>query len=244
MLASSKKETTKNDITEMLPRPFKKKRTFEEVADEIKKLVFRGLLKPGSKLPSEFELARQFTVGRQTIRESLRLLEMSGFITIRPGAMGGAVVADTIIETLTRSFLDTFEMGNIRAGEITAVRRAVEKAILSHVVDNGTEADIATLRENVLTARTKKEGLENVQFHNALARATRNQVFVTLMQLLMAVVANLTVRFPRSEEYSAQANRIHEEIVTAIADKRKDDALVLLEKDLLLLNERFEKLGC
>ena len=66
--------------------PLKGKRAFEEVSSQIKKLVFEGVLKPGDRLPSETELAVRFNVGRQTIREALRILELSGFITVFPCA--------------------------------------------------------------------------------------------------------------------------------------------------------------
>lgn len=63
--------------------PVKSKRTFEEVSSKIKNLIFDGTLKPGDRLPSESELAVQFGVGRQTLREALRILELSGFIFMR-----------------------------------------------------------------------------------------------------------------------------------------------------------------
>jgi DNA-binding GntR family transcriptional regulator len=77
------------------------RRTFEEVCSEIKKLIIKGILRPGNKLPSESELARQFGVGRQTIREGLRLLELSGFITIQKGSAGGPIFDKVISLPLT-----------------------------------------------------------------------------------------------------------------------------------------------
>jgi len=58
--------------------PIKSKRAFEEVSSRIKELIFEGVLKPGDKVSSEGELAKQFNVGRQTVREALRILELSG----------------------------------------------------------------------------------------------------------------------------------------------------------------------
>ena len=86
--------------------PIKRMRTFEEVSSKIKEQIFEGAIKPGDKLPSETQLAGQFKVGRQTIREALRLLERSGFITIQKG--GGTY--DTFLQALamadTRYFTD------------------------------------------------------------------------------------------------------------------------------------------
>jgi DNA-binding FadR family transcriptional regulator len=59
--------------------PIKDLRTVNEISTKIKDLIFSGVLKPGDRLPSEVKLAQQLNVGRQTIREALRLLEISGF---------------------------------------------------------------------------------------------------------------------------------------------------------------------
>lgn len=77
------------NIEKPIFEPFKNnKRAFEEVSSSIKSLIFKGILQPGDKLPSEGELANQFNVGRQTVREALRILELSGFIKVQKGFGG------------------------------------------------------------------------------------------------------------------------------------------------------------
>ena len=78
--------------------PIRNGRIFEEVSFKIKELILNGTINPGDKLPSEAELAQQFGVSRQTIREALRLLELSGFITVQRGAHGGPLIKDTIVK--------------------------------------------------------------------------------------------------------------------------------------------------
>ena len=80
------------DKDQELFQPIKNERTFEKVSTRIKRLIFDGVLKPGDRLPSEMELAHQFDVGRQTIREALRILELSGFITVQKGGSGGPLI--------------------------------------------------------------------------------------------------------------------------------------------------------
>jgi GntR family transcriptional regulator len=55
------------------------------VKDEIVDSIAKGELKPGDKLPSEFELAKKLGVSRMTLRESLRALEEEGLVARKQG---------------------------------------------------------------------------------------------------------------------------------------------------------------
>ncbi len=55
------------------------------VKDEIVELIAKGELKPGDKLPSEYELAKKLGVSRMTLRESLRALEEEGLVARKQG---------------------------------------------------------------------------------------------------------------------------------------------------------------
>ena len=131
------------------------KRAFEDVSTKIKKWIIQGVVKPGDKLPSETQLARQFNVGRQTVREALRLLELSGFLTVHQGAHGGSVVTNTILETLCQSFLDAVQMKNISVAEVIAARNEIDKMVLIQAIRNATEEDISLLNENIRKAEQK-----------------------------------------------------------------------------------------
>ncbi len=78
----------------MLLNPINNKRVSELVSDEIKKAIFSGSLKPGEKLPPERELSQQLNVGRAVVRESLRILEVSGLVYIKRGTNGGTFVKE------------------------------------------------------------------------------------------------------------------------------------------------------
>ena len=54
------------------------KRNFEIIEARIRREIYNGALVPGQKLPNEFELARQFNVGRSAIStRSIDLRPMS-----------------------------------------------------------------------------------------------------------------------------------------------------------------------
>lgn len=63
-----------------------------EIVGELRQLIKAEGIKIGGKLPSERELAERMQVGRSTIREALRSLELLGLIETRRGE--GTFLAD------------------------------------------------------------------------------------------------------------------------------------------------------
>ena len=58
-------------------------KTSEVVARSIVRLAQQQGLTAGARLPSEAEMISAYRVGRGTLREALRILEVNGFITLK-----------------------------------------------------------------------------------------------------------------------------------------------------------------
>ena len=218
--------------------PLKTRRAFEEISAEIKHMIFSGMLKPGDRLPSETELGTQFGVSRHTIREAVRRLELSGFIVVQKGAAGGPVVVDTILQSISSLFLDAFQMKRMTTDELTRARLEVEKMVMKNVFGAITKREIALLRESVAEAKRKlDEGLtpfeEDLHFHKLLARATRNHVFVIMVESLMAVVAHFMSFLNIGADVSMKANAAHGRILDAIEEDDEPRALAELERHIM-----------
>jgi GntR family transcriptional regulator, transcriptional repressor for pyruvate dehydrogenase complex len=56
------------------------------VADHLQRLILRGGLKPGDRLPSQRELAQKLNVSRPSVREALSALETMGLIVVKVGS--------------------------------------------------------------------------------------------------------------------------------------------------------------
>ena len=60
-------------------------KVYQEVLDEIQRLINEEGLKPGDKLPSERTLAAELDASRASVREALRAIELLGMIVTRQG---------------------------------------------------------------------------------------------------------------------------------------------------------------
>lgn len=222
--------------------PIKSKRAFEDVSYKIKTLIFEGVLKPGDKLPSEAELSKQFSVGRQTVREALRILELSGFISVKKGFGGGPIVKDKISTKISGLYLDAFQMEKISVEEFNVARLAIEKAILNSAIDNLEEKDITNLQENLSRAKdiiAKKELATDVnfEFHSLLAEASKNNVLIILERTINRIMYNLRSQKAPDLKTSKRAIKAHEEIIKALINRDRKRAIDLLEKHLITVGK-------
>nr|WP_295969889.1 GntR family transcriptional regulator [uncultured Bacillus sp.] len=60
-------------------------KVYIEIVKQLREMIFREQLKPGDKLPSERELSERLMVGRSSVREALRALELLGLIETKRG---------------------------------------------------------------------------------------------------------------------------------------------------------------
>jgi GntR family transcriptional repressor for pyruvate dehydrogenase complex len=63
-----------------------------DIVSDIRDMIRREKIRPGDRIPSERELAETLQVGRSTLREALRSLELLGLIETRRGE--GTFLAD------------------------------------------------------------------------------------------------------------------------------------------------------
>ena len=103
--------------------------TGRRIAQELRRSILEGSLKPGARIGQE-ELAERFQASRIPVREGLKLLEAEGLVTIVPNA--GAWVAK----------LDAFEFD-----QTYKLREQVESLAIRESIDHLSASQIQRLRE-------------------------------------------------------------------------------------------------
>ena len=119
--------------------PVAPQRIFQEVADQLRRVISEGKLKPGDKLPPERELAGLFGVSRNTMREALRALELSGLIELKLGARGGAFVLPGSSNAVVNGMRDLYLLGAITPEHLTEARISVSAAVIRLACERITE---------------------------------------------------------------------------------------------------------
>ena len=165
----------------------------EAIADKIRELVEAGVHKPGSKLPSESDLARNMRVARSSVRTALQRLEAHGVLEGRRGV--GWHVRRTPaakVDGAAGLFVDR----RYSAADLLEVRIGLEglAASLAAVrITDGEIDDIAKHNQQHHEAGQTDDRDEllrtDVAFHEAIVRASRNEL---LFENYQQVVNELT----------------------------------------------------
>jgi DNA-binding FadR family transcriptional regulator len=191
---SIKSEQPKSSVA---PRfaPVKTKRGFQEVADQIRSEISAGRLAPGDRLPSERDMAVQFGVSRQAVREALRGLEMAGMVASKVGVAGGAFVESGDLDVVARGLEDLSSLGRFSNGSLLEARIIMTTTALGLACERGSEedfdrldADTDQIEELRIQKRFEERSKRVVDFYRILGVATHNDVFALLLNSLTQLV--------------------------------------------------------
>lgn len=117
-------------------RPIEPRAAYGLAVDLLQRQIHSGLLLPQERLPAERQLSDQFGISRVTLREALRVLETSDYITVRRGAQGGAFVSDQErLNQLAHHRITRAPAEAMRVAEFISVNQMAAARLLSNGAD-------------------------------------------------------------------------------------------------------------
>lgn len=180
----------------------------------------------GNKLPSEGSLCKTFGVSRTVVREAMRTLADRGLIEVAQGQVARIREPDSlVVEASLNTFLKRADYSPLLLME---ARRPLETEAAALAAQRATGEQIAALKkclQPVLTATTIKDQVAaELQFHECLAVASGNPLFVILHRTLTKLIVEwLTKALSAMGLVRSSSKRDpHELIVDAI--ERRDAA--------------------
>jgi GntR family transcriptional regulator, transcriptional repressor for pyruvate dehydrogenase complex len=200
-------------------------------------------LAPGSKLPSENQLAKQFGVSRSAIREAVSGVASLGLLEIRKGA--GMFVRAPSVGNLEFRGVDYTNLSD--TAKFLEIRVGLDSAAARIAAIRRTDEEVKFLRE--MCAATSRADFpiagaveSDLAFHLAIVRATRNEYFVSIQSFLLDHL-RAGITFTRtlesySQEMVEEVRREHWEILRAIEDRNPDLASRLAEQHVLNARSR------
>jgi DNA-binding FadR family transcriptional regulator len=151
----------------------------------LRKDILQGKYPPGTRLPAGKDLGEAFGVSITVVREALSRLKSDGLIVSYQGK--GVFVEN---DTKARPFrLATTEGQQISVNYIFELRIAIEVQAASLAATRRTAADLRAIRAALKLMQPAKASFEkalaaDIEFHLAIAEATKNPLIVSFTRFL------------------------------------------------------------
>ncbi len=169
----------------------------EQLLQTLTEKIDSGAWRPGARLPTERELARQYAVGRNTVRRALGDLERRGLIVRQVGR--GTFVS----EAHPMEFPNGIRPTVVNPEEMMEARLLIEPLLARLVVARASVAELDEIRSLAKRGDEARSMAEFEQwdnkFHRAIARASKNQYLIGIVEGMHSI--------RRSEEWGALRRR-------------------------------------
>jgi len=200
----------------------KKRILYEDIANEIERMIIENTLPTNSKLPSEQKLAEMLGVSRNILREALKTLKERGLISVKTG---NGIYVDKPGQKVLQDVLKRFVyFQNVPLNEVFEIRFSIEVSACGLAAARAGKKDLLEL-ENLI--REMKKSINNVslwsdvelRFHLSIAKSTKNPLFLAFIQTLTNMLSELFEKGYYKKNAIEHGIMGHENILEAIKSK-------------------------
>lgn len=200
------------------------KKTAMIVAQRIVADIHRRGNMVGDRLPSERAMLEQYEVGRGTLRESLRFLELQGVISLRPGPGGGPVVQRPDASSLATALTLLLQFENAPFRTIAEARTGLEPMMAQLAAERMSQDKLSELKLSVDTMHEHLDDQEvfleeNKRFHDLIAHGSGNALFGYLVDALLGILDGSAIGIDYPEVRRSAVHKAHLRIYEAIASR-------------------------
>ncbi|MCD7909160.1 MAG: FadR family transcriptional regulator [Clostridium sp.] len=217
------------------------KQTLGEItAQKLVRMIQEKGYVPGDKLPTEMELSEVLGVGRNTVREALRILMSRNIVTIRQGS-GTFISEKNGIPDDPLGFSMMEDTGQLTR-DLLQVRLILEPPIAALAAQNATKEDLDRLEQvldqvEALVRERKDYAERDSQFHAQIAACSHNTVMSNLVPVITDGV-RVFASAVKETEYD-QTLVSHRAIFEAIRDKKAVEAQQAMYFHLMYNQNRY-----
>jgi GntR family transcriptional regulator, transcriptional repressor for pyruvate dehydrogenase complex len=152
-------------------------KVYIEIVKQLRKMINADGLKSGDKIPSERELSERLNVGRSSVREALRALELLGLIETRRGE--GTFIKDFQNHQLVQ-LLSTFILQDEKAQlDVFETKCMIEMDSLRLCIKKMNKESLKSLKEYL-----NSDMIEDGAFFNQIVKMADNHLLYKIWVIL------------------------------------------------------------
>ena len=209
----------------------------QKILDEIMQAIKSGVWEPGSKIPSEQELATSLSVSRNSIREAIKTLNNRKVLESHPG-QGTFLSKDAMRYILSSELIDR-GYKDASLFEIVETRALIALQCAYWAAERATEEDLDRLhellgmmRDSVGSTMEEQDRIHDL-FHEEIIRMSKNSFIIRLLSSVQAEIEaqreKVNVILPTD---ALEMLEDQEEITNAICAGKPEEARIAMEKHL------------
>ena len=208
-------------------KPIGKQRVAEEIVQQLRSLILRGVYGIGDKLPPERKLAEDLGVNRASLREAIKSLEQMGLVKTRQGD-GTRVLpfmetaGVELVSHLVTGTPDGIPNADI-LGDVLEFRRIFARDVAQLAAERAVAEDIVRLEEVAKKADadvTPDEMLKlDFEFYVELTRTARNRVFQLLINTIRVAVQAHAAFFAQVTPAAVIQRKCHRDVIAGLKAK-------------------------
>lgn len=211
---------------------------YDIVVEYIKDGIKKGSIKYGEKLLPERVLAEKLHIGRSTVREGIKVLEIMGLVESRRG--GGNYITNNFEKMLYNPITLMFSLQNGTYNDVYELRKMLEESSIELCVGRITDEEIRDMEEvhqRLLESTNEAQmSLVDLEFHSIIAKASKNPLIISILNSVSEILEN-SVKTSRQrviEKFGKKTiDQDHQAIVDALKERN-------LEKAKKAIKEHFD----
>lgn len=214
-------------------QPFKRQSLNEQLMQTLTEAIVRGELPAGGKLPPEADMAAGFGISRNTLRESLKVLEVFGIIESRHGQ--GTFVSEFAHQRIPNIQIMQLLSENRSVHALMDARLVVEPGLAELAAERRTDGDIEAIRESLGMIFRGENRNVRALFHMQVARAARCSMMSSFLEMLFLQLLHSpypALQDSVTADYNAAEIREHELILESIMDRNGPQARTRMAQHL------------
>jgi GntR family transcriptional repressor for pyruvate dehydrogenase complex len=192
----------------------------EQVASSLIKRIIDEGLPPGSALPTEQDLLREFGVGKSVIREAIRIVKTKGLVDVQQGS-GMRVAPQSRWNLIDPELVAILGRSLLTMDHLIEVRRSVEPDITAFAAQRVTDEQLVVLADIVASMPVEGDdrrayAASDLAFHDGLASATGNPLYKVLLGSINDLLALSRQGLARSRGARERGLYHHQRILEAL----------------------------
>ena len=195
----------------------------DTVIDQITALIRSGALKPGDRLPTEHGLSRQLGVGRSSVREALKALEVLGLV--RRGQDGSFISEESSSLAMSKVLYTDLMARQLDIVHLYEARQFLETHLGALATENLSEDDFGELRSlcEAMEATPDRDIRAHVKldrtFHGTLCELAGNPVLTRLWELCFSVLVEIRQGIPFTAQDIRHSDERHRALLDALSGR-------------------------